>query len=68
MASGRMESDMDTMGSAKISFHTQEPKKMQKSTLVHGNAVGDLHDEGKRYLCYVLKLKRKKKGRLCRLE
>ena len=32
MTSGRMESDMDAIVSAKISFHTQE--RMQKSTLV----------------------------------
>jgi hypothetical protein len=39
-----MESDMDAMVSTKISFHTQGPERIQKSTPVHGDAVVDLHD------------------------
>ncbi len=41
-----MESDtgMDAMVPDKISFHTDGPERIQKSTPVHGNAVVDLHD------------------------
>ncbi len=39
-----MESDMDAMVSTKISFHTQGPERIRKSTPVHGDAVVDLHD------------------------
>jgi hypothetical protein len=39
-----MESVMDAMVSAKISFNTQGTERIQKLTLVHGNAVVDLHD------------------------
>ena len=35
---------MYAMVSAKINFHTQEPERIQKSTLVYGNVVVDLHD------------------------
>jgi hypothetical protein len=39
-----MESVLDAMVSAKISFLTQGPKRIQKSTPTQGNAVVDLHD------------------------
>ncbi len=39
-----MESDMDAMVSTEISFHTQGPERIRKSTPVHGDAVVDLHD------------------------
>ncbi len=35
---------MDAMVSAKISFHTQGPEKIQNPIVVHGNAVVHLYD------------------------
>ncbi len=47
LASGRVEVVLNAIVSAKISFHTQGPERIRKSTLVHADAVVDPDDWSK---------------------